>query len=159
MNSQNNYEQRYNDLVGKLGEMHERNVKRMSSALKSLLIVPTIFLVLLFLTNSSKTFFLVLWIVSMFVIACILIIIEYQDYTLRKMLMSSGGTLYAAQEAAPDTESVDAENTGETAPAASVSGSKERVEELLKALGGVPVESDGQAAAENAEKQSEAATF
>lgn len=159
MNSQNNYEQRYNDLVGKLGEMHERNVKRMSSALKSLLIVPTIFLVLLFLTNSSKTFFLVLWIVSMFVIACVLIIIEYQDYTLRKMLMSSGGTLYAAQEAAPDTESVDAENTGETAPVASVSGSKERVEELLKALGGVPVESDGQAVAENAEKQSEAATF
>lgn len=159
MNSQNNYEQRYNDLVGKLGEMHERNVKRMSSALKSLLIVPTIFLVLLFLTNSSKTFFLVLWIVSMFVIACVLIIIEYQDYTLRKMLMSSGGTLYAAQEAPQAAESADAENTGETAPAASVSGSKERVEELLKALGGVPVESDGQAAAENAEKQSEAATF
>lgn len=159
MNSQNNYEQRYNDLVGKLGEMHERNVKRMSSALKSLLIVPTIFLVLLFLTNSSKTFFLVLWIVSMFVIACVLIIIEYQDYTLRKMLMSSGGTLYAAQEAPQAAESADAENTGETAPVASASGSKERVEELLKALGGVPVESDGQAAAENAEKQSEAATF
>lgn len=35
-------------------------------------------------TNSSKTIFLVLWIVSMFIIAAVLIVIEYQDNTLRK---------------------------------------------------------------------------
>ena len=58
----------------------------MKMALRSLLIVPTIFLVMLFFTNSSKTIFLVLWIVSMFIIAAILIVIEYQDYTLRKMI-------------------------------------------------------------------------
>lgn len=66
--------------------MHRLNVKKTGAALKSLLIVPTIFLIMLFLTSSSKSIFLVLWIVSMFVIAGILIVIEYQDYKLQLML-------------------------------------------------------------------------
>lgn len=85
MNTESKYEKMYNDLVAGLEEMHKRNVKRTSDALKSLLIIPTIFLILLFLTKSSKTIFLVLWIASMFVIAAVLIIVEYQDYLLRKM--------------------------------------------------------------------------
>ena len=75
----------YNDLVAGLEKMHRRNVKRMSSALKSLLIIPTFFLLMLFMTQGSKTIFLVLWIASMFVIAGVLIVIEYQDYLLRQM--------------------------------------------------------------------------
>ena len=75
----------YNDLVAGLEKMHRRNVKRTSSALKSLLIIPTFFLIMLFVTQGSKTIFLVLWIASMFVIAGILIVIEYQDYLLRQM--------------------------------------------------------------------------
>ena len=78
------YEKKYNELMACLRQMHDNNVRRMKMALRSLLIVPTIFLVMLFFTNSSKTIFLVLWIVSMFIIAAILIVIEYQDYTLRK---------------------------------------------------------------------------
>lgn len=84
------YEKKYNDLMECLVQMHEHNVRRMSMALRSLLIVPTIFLVMLFFTNSSKTIFLVLWIVSMFIIAAVLIVIEYQDYTLRKMIARVG---------------------------------------------------------------------
>lgn len=80
------YEKKYNELIACLRQMHDNNVRRMKMALRSLLIVPTIFLVMLFFTNSSKTIFLVLWIVSMFIIAAILIVIEYQDYTLRKMI-------------------------------------------------------------------------
>lgn len=80
------YEKKYNELMECLRQMHENNGRRMKMALRSLLIVPTIFLVMLFFTNSSKTIFLVLWIVSMFIIAAILIVIEYQDYTLRKMI-------------------------------------------------------------------------
>ena len=80
------YEKKYKDLMECLEQMHENNVRRMRMALRSLLIVPTIFLVMLFFTNSSKTIFLVLWIVSMFIIAAVLIVIEYQDYTLRKMI-------------------------------------------------------------------------
>lgn len=85
MNTESQYEKMYNDLVAGLEKMHKRNVKRTSDALKSLFIIPTIFLIMLFLTKSSKTIFLVLWIASMFIIAAILIIIEYQDYLLRQM--------------------------------------------------------------------------
>lgn len=85
MNTESQYEKMYNDLVAGLEKMHRRNVKRTSSALKSLLIIPTFFLIMLFLTQGSKTIFLVLWIASMFVIAGILIVIEYQDYLLRQM--------------------------------------------------------------------------
>lgn len=80
------YEKKYKRLMECLRQMHEHNVRRTRMALRSLLIVPTIFLVMLFFTNSSKTIFLVLWIVSMFIIAAVLIVIEYQDNTLRKMI-------------------------------------------------------------------------
>lgn len=80
------YEKKYKHLMECLRQMHEHNVRRTRMALRSLLIVPTIFLVMLFFTNSSKTIFLVLWIVSMFIIAAVLIVIEYQDNTLRKMI-------------------------------------------------------------------------
>ena len=85
MNTESQYEKMYNDLVAGLEKMHVRNVNRTRSALKSLLIVPTIFLILLFVTQSSKTIFLILWIASMFLIASVLVIVEYQDYLLRKM--------------------------------------------------------------------------
>lgn len=86
MSNRSPYEALYRDLVASIEEMHRLNVKKTSAALKSLLIVPTVFLIMLFLTSSSKSIFLVLWIVSMFVIAGILIVIEYQDYKLQLML-------------------------------------------------------------------------
>lgn len=98
------YEKKYNELMACLRQMHDNNVRRMKMALRSLLIVPTIFLVMLFFTNSSKTIFLVLWIVSMFIIAAILIVIEYQDYTLRKMITrveQSGSEQRRSAESAP----------------------------------------------------------
>ena len=76
MSKESAYEKLYKDLIEDLEEMHRNNSRRTSAALKSLLIVPTIFLILLFLTNSSKTIFLVLGIVSMFIIASVLIVIE-----------------------------------------------------------------------------------
>lgn len=134
--------------------MHERNVKRMRSALKSLLIVPTIFLILLFLTHSSKTIFLVLWIVSMFVIACILIVIEYQDYTLRQMLAGPEEETAVAEDneaVSLNEDDIDAEYAEEEAPAAPVGSSKDRMEELLKALGGMPDSKEETTVSENAD--------
>lgn len=87
--------------------MHRLNVKKTGAALKSLLIVPTIFLIMLFLTSSSKSIFLVLWIVSMFVIAGILIVIEYQDYKLQLMLSGikdKEAALPPHDEEVPDTD-------------------------------------------------------
>lgn len=134
--------------------MHERNVKRMRSALKSLLIVPTIFLILLFLTHSSKTIFLVLWIVSMFVIACILIVIEYQDYTLRQMLAGPEEETAVSEDneaVSLNEDDFDAEYAEEEAPAAPTGSSKDRMEELLKALGGMPDSKEETTVSENAD--------
>ncbi len=100
----NQYEKKYNDLMDCLNQMHERNTKRMRTALRSLLIIPTIFLVMLFFTNSSKTIFLVLWIVSMFIIASVLIVIEYQDFTLRKMIAGIDDGETAEGDDSPEPE-------------------------------------------------------
>ena len=87
MDSQINYEKLYRNISEGLDEMHQSNVRKTKTALKSLFIVPTVFLILLFLTDSSKSTFLTLWLASFFIIACILIIIEYQDYKLRLMIV------------------------------------------------------------------------
>ena len=49
------YEKKYNELMECLRQMHENNVRRMKMALRSLLIVPTIFLVMLFFTDRKST--------------------------------------------------------------------------------------------------------
>lgn len=113
MNTESKYEKMYNDLVAGLEQMHKRNVKRTSDALKSLLIIPTIFLILLFLTKSSKTIFLVLWIASMFVIAAVLIIVEYQDYLLRKMFSVVDSDSDDSAEMSGTVEEVGASETDE----------------------------------------------
>ena len=87
MGSQLDYEKLYKNLSEGLDEMHQSNVRKTKTALKSLFIVPTVFLILIFLTDSSKSTFLTLWLASFFIIACILIIIEYQDYKLRLMIV------------------------------------------------------------------------
>jgi len=88
MGFESRYELLYKDVLSVLEMMHKDYVRKTSIALKSLLIIPTIFLILLFITNSSKSTFLVLWIVSMFVLAVVLMIIEYQDYKLQKLFSS-----------------------------------------------------------------------
>lgn len=119
MSKETAYEKLYTDLVEALEEMHRNNVRRTSAALKSLLIIPTLFLILLFLTNSNKTIFLVLWIVSMFVIAVILIVIEYQDYKLQKMFKKTEESEKTLTEARKDEEEV---------------AKDERIEELRRSI-------------------------
>ena len=50
-----------------------------------------IFLFLLFVTESSKVIFLILWIVSLFVIASYLIVVEYMDYNLQEKIKEFTG--------------------------------------------------------------------
>ena len=54
--------------------------------LRFLIIIPLIFLALLFWTESSKIVFLILWIVSLFILAGYLIFVEYSDYKLQEKL-------------------------------------------------------------------------
>ncbi len=50
-------------------EIHKKNQKRIRIGLRCLIIIPLIFLTLLFWTESSKIVFLILWIVSLFILA------------------------------------------------------------------------------------------
>jgi hypothetical protein len=99
-----NYEKLYRKMMLEMEMRHKQNLQRIRVGLRSILIVPTIFLLLLFFTSSSKTVFLVLWIISMFAIAIYLIAVEYNDYKLQANLNS-----YTMQET-NETKSLMEEN-------------------------------------------------
>lgn len=67
---------------------HAANVKKLKAGIKCIFTVPACFLILLFLTDSSKIIFLVLWIASLFIIAAYLIHVEYSDYKVQEMVNS-----------------------------------------------------------------------
>ena len=65
---------------------HKRNKDRIKYGIIAMLIIPIIFLILLFGVNSSKVIFLVMWIASLFIISGYLIAIEYKDYNMTENL-------------------------------------------------------------------------
>ena len=65
---------------------HKRNKDRIKYGIIAMLIIPIIFLILLFVVNSSKVIFLVMWIASLFIISGYLIAIEYKDYNMTENL-------------------------------------------------------------------------
>ncbi|MGN0382945.1 MAG: hypothetical protein ACI4DS_01645 [Eubacterium sp.] len=67
---------------------HKRNKDRIRYGIAAIIIVPVIFLILLFTMNSSKIIYLVLWIASLFLISGYLIAIEYKDYNMTEQLKS-----------------------------------------------------------------------
>ena len=92
MENHDKYKQMYDMVMEYEKELHEKNQKRMSIGLKCILIIPLIFLCMLFWTGSSKIIFLILWIASMFGIAVYLIYVEYMDYNIRERLHRSEET-------------------------------------------------------------------
>ena len=81
-----NYEDLYQNIIQEMELMHKNNLHKLKIGFGSLFIVPTVFLIMLFFTGSSKTVFLILWIVSMFIIATILVRIEFSDYQLQNRI-------------------------------------------------------------------------
>lgn len=90
MDGGNKYERMYQDLVSYERFIHERNQRRIRIGLRCIIIVPLIFLALLFGTNSNKVVFLILWIASLFLLAAYLIGVEYMDYNLQLKLSELG---------------------------------------------------------------------
>lgn len=86
MEKKEDYEKLYDMLLGYEQEIHKKNQKRIRIGLRGLIIIPLIFLALLFWTESSKIVFLILWIVSLFILAGYLIFVEYSDYKLQEKL-------------------------------------------------------------------------
>ena len=77
------YSQLYQALLQEVLQFHNGNQRRIRKGMLSLLLVPLVFLVLLFLSEGSRVIFLLLWIVSMFGIAAYLIAVEYIDYEIQ----------------------------------------------------------------------------
>ena len=60
--------------------------KRIRTGIQCLIWIPLVFLALLFLTESEKVIFLLLWVVSLFIISGYLIYIEYIDFRAQERL-------------------------------------------------------------------------
>ena len=67
------YQDLFLQLVKEEEQLHVENQKRIKAGIQCLIWIPMIFLLLLFLTESEKVIFLVLWVVSLFVLASCLI--------------------------------------------------------------------------------------
>lgn len=80
------YEGLFQQLVKEEEQLHLENQKRIRAGIQCLIWIPMIFFVLLFLTDSEKVIFLILWVVSLFVIASYLIYIEYIDFQAQERL-------------------------------------------------------------------------
>ena len=91
MGDEKKYHEMYNKLVGYEKEIHEKNQKRINIGIKCIYVIPLVFLILLFLTESNKIVFLTLWIASLFCIATYLIWIEFTDYELQKTMNEISG--------------------------------------------------------------------
>lgn len=81
----------YGELVDFQDRLHAQNLKRIHIGLLCVLIIPMIFLALMFITDSNKVIWLILWIVSLFAISAYLIVVEYGDYNLQHRINSITG--------------------------------------------------------------------
>ena len=81
----------YGELVDFQDRLHAQNLKRIHIGLLCVLIIPMIFLALMFITDSNKVIWLILWIVSLFAISSYLIVVEYGDYNLQHRINSITG--------------------------------------------------------------------
>lgn len=80
------YQDLFLQLVKEEEQLHVENQKRIKAGIQCLIWIPMFFLLLLFLTESEKVIFLVLWVVSLFVLAGYLIYIEYIDFQAQERL-------------------------------------------------------------------------
>ena len=90
MEKKEDYEKLYDMLLGYEQEIHKKNQKRIRIGLRCLIIIPLIFLALLFWTESSKIVFLILWIVSLFILAGYLNEISNREQQERDALIGDG---------------------------------------------------------------------
>lgn len=83
-------EQSFEKIMEYENKIHEKNQQRIKIGIRLVIIIPLIFLTVMFKLDSSKVVFLVLWIVSLFAISLYLIVVEYMDYQMQKKLKELG---------------------------------------------------------------------
>ncbi len=91
MEKEKQYEKMYRAMLEYEDKAHLRNMHRIRVGIGCLVFVPIAFLLLMFLTDSSKPLFLMLWIISLYGIAGYLIAVEYADHKLQQRLAQFRG--------------------------------------------------------------------
>ncbi|MBQ6370849.1 MAG: hypothetical protein IJJ21_04640 [Firmicutes bacterium] len=82
----NRYEQLYTNMREYTQQLHRRNKSRIKYGTIILILLPLILGTIRWLTNSDKTFFLLIWVFCMFLLSAYLIGVEYLDHSIRKKM-------------------------------------------------------------------------
>jgi len=90
MENEKEFEAMYGKFMNYQQELHEKNQKKIKEGLKVNILLPLVFLIISFITKSSKLVFLVLWIVSLFGIAFYLLYVEFTDFKLQEKMKEFG---------------------------------------------------------------------
>ena len=69
---------------------HKKNQNRIKWGIRCVIIIPILFLILMFTMETSKYIYLTLWVASMFVISAYLIYVEYADYKIQETMIKLG---------------------------------------------------------------------
>lgn len=66
--------------------MHAKNQHRKKMCLRCMMIIPLIFMVLMFTMDTAKVVYLLLWVISLFIFCAYLIVTDYVDDKLARKL-------------------------------------------------------------------------
>lgn len=89
----------FNKMLDYYTQSHRKNKKRIRVGMVCMIVIPLIFLMLMFTMNSSKIVYLVFWIISLFALCTYLIAVEYMDYNLQERMKELGVTSHKKKEA------------------------------------------------------------
>lgn len=71
-------------------QIHARNQKRIKNGLICIAVVPLFFLFLMFIMDTAKVVYLLLWVISLFVMCTYLLVVAYIDDRLQAKMKELG---------------------------------------------------------------------
>ena len=88
--------------------MHTKNQHKKKICLRFMMIIPLVFMVLMFTMDTAKVVYLLLWVISLFIFCAYLIIIDYIDDKLARKLNDLNIEIQEKQADASITDSIKA---------------------------------------------------
>lgn len=88
--------------------MHTKNQHKKKICLRCMMIIPLVFMVLMFTMDTAKVVYLLLWVISLFIFCAYLIIIDYIDDKLARKLNDLNIEIQEKQADASITDSIKA---------------------------------------------------
>lgn len=88
--------------------MHTKNQHKKKVCLRCMMIIPLVFMVLMFTMDTAKVVYLLLWVISLFIFCAYLIVIDYIDDKLARKLNDLNIEIQEKQADASLAESIKA---------------------------------------------------